>query len=274
MTILQSIILGIIQGLTEFIPISSSAHLVIAPYLFGWSIQPQVAFIFDVLVQVGTLVAVVVYFWQDLVAILRAFVTGLITRHPFADPQARLGWYLILATLPAVILGVLIKNLVEKAFSSPLAAALFLLGTAALLVIGERLGKRTGKMEHLNWKDSLVIGLFQAISLFPGISRSGATISGGMMRNLDRPSAARFSFLMSVPVMLGAALVTIKDLVGIPNFTSYIPTVLAGFLTAAVVGYLAIRWLLSFLSRKPLYVFAVYCVILCLVTLGVALIRG
>jgi undecaprenyl-diphosphatase len=258
MTLIQSIILGIIQGLTEFLPISSSGHLVIVPYLLKWSIPAQDAFIFDVLVQLGTLLAVIVYFRKDLYQIILSVIQGLIRHQLFTDPSARLGWFLVLATIPAVIAGLLFKNLVEKAFSSPLAAGLFLLGTAALLVTAELVGKRTRQIESITWLDALLVGLFQVISLLPGVSRSGSTISGGMIRNLDRPTAARFSFLMSVPIMIGAGTIALVDLIKLPNFTGQIPTLIAGFVTAAVVGYFAIHWLLSYLSKRSLYVFAVY----------------
>ncbi len=273
MTLIQSIILGIIQGLTEFLPISSSAHLVIVPYLLKWHIPVQDAFIFDVLVQLGTLLAVIVYFRKDLYNIISSVVRGLVHRKPFSDQLARLGWFLVLATIPAVIAGFLFKNLVEKAFASPLAAGLFLLGTAALLVTAELVGKRTRQMESIAWLDALLVGLFQVVSLLPGISRSGSTISGGMIRNLDRPSAARFSFLMSVPVMIGAGTLAVFDLIKLPNFTGQIPTLVAGFITAAVVGYLAIHWLLSYLSKRSLYVFAVYCLVVSAIVVIFYLVR-
>jgi undecaprenyl-diphosphatase len=274
MTLLQSIILGIIQGLTEFLPISSSAHLVIAPYVLGWKIPAQDGFIFDVLVQLGTLLAVIIYFRKDLYKIIIGVVDGLIHRQPFSDPMARLGWILILATIPAVIAGVLFKDLVERAFGSPIAAALFLLGTAAFLAIAEWVGKRSRQLDTVTWMDALIIGLFQVISLLPGISRSGSTIAGGMIRNLDRPSAARFSFLMSVPVMLGAGALAMVDLIKSTNFTTQIPTLLAGFIISAIVGYLSIRWLLSYLVKRPLYLFALYCLVISIIVLIFSLIKA
>ncbi len=273
MTIFQSILLGIIQGLTEFLPISSSGHLVIFPYILNWQIPAQEAFVFDVLVQLGTLLAVIVYFWKDLVAIIRSTITGLIHRKPFADPMARLGWYLVIATIPAIIVGLFFKDLVEKAFASPLAAGLFLFGTATLLVTAERVGKRSRELESTTWLDGLLIGLFQVISLLPGISRSGSTISGGMIRNLNRPASARFSFLMSVPVMIGAGLLAVLDLLNQPDFSGQIPTLVIGFITAAVVGYLAIRWLLAFISKRSLYVFAIYSVCAALVVVIFYIVR-
>lgn len=273
MTLLQAIILGIIQGLTEFIPVSSSAHLVLAPFFLGWQIPPEQSFPFNVLVQLGTLLAVIVYFWKDLVEIGSAFTRGLTERRPFEDLQSRLGWLLIVATLPAGFLALLIKNQVESAFSSPAAVGVFLLITAGLLLAAERIGRRSRTLEQMSWLDALWMGVSQALSLFPGISRSGATIAGGMARHLDRPSAARFSFLMSVPIMLAAGLLTTFDLLEVPNLGSFLPSMIAGFLSAAVVGYLSIRWLLGYLIRHSFDAFAIYCAIAGSITLLVSLLR-
>jgi len=270
MTIFQAIILGIIQGITEFLPVSSSAHLVITPYLLGWKLDEAVIFPFDVLVQLGTLAAVIYFFRRDLWEIIRAVWNGLRTSKPFGTPAARLGWLLVLATIPAGVIGLLIKDLVEAAFKDAPVTALFLLATALLLLIAEKVGKRSRSLDSLTWKDALWIGFAQALALFPGISRSGATISGGMTRNLDRPAAARFSFLMSIPVMLAAGGFSLLDLLDIPDLSSFLPSMAAGFITAAVVGYFAIRWLLAFLNRRPLYIFAAYCAALAAVVLIVA----
>ncbi|MFC2025633.1 undecaprenyl-diphosphatase UppP [Chloroflexota bacterium] len=259
MTVTQSIILGIIQGITEFIPISSSGHLVILPYLLGWDIPKYDAFIFDVLVQVATLAAVLIYFWSDLVDIVKGFIHGLLHRSPFENSNARLGWYLIVATIPAGIIGLGLKDIVARAFASPLVTAGFLFLTAILLVLAEKVGRREKLLEELNWKDALWIGLSQVIAIFPGVSRSGATIFGGMTRDLKRPDAARFSFLMSIPIMLAAGLSAVIDLTKIPHLDTLLPTFIPGFLAAAIVGYLVIRWLISYLTHHPLYIFAVYC---------------
>jgi undecaprenyl-diphosphatase len=259
MTLIQAIILGIIQGITEFLPISSSGHLVLMPHLLGWKIPPQDAFAFDVLAQVATIVAVFVYFWQDICEITTAALHGIRQRKPFEDPQARLAWYINLATVPAGIAFLLFNGTFEKAFGNPKITSLFLLVTAILLLIAERVGKRNRDLENINWVDALVIGAFQILAIFPGISRSGVTITGGMMRDLDRPTAARFSFLIAVPLTLAAGLIGIIRLFQIPHFASLIPTYLAGFVAAGIVGYIAIRWLLLFLAHRPLYVFAIYC---------------
>lgn len=264
MTILQAIILGIVQGMTEFLPVSSSGHLVIVPHIFGWQIPDKETFVFDVLVQLGTLLAVIVYFRDDLLSILRAWFHGVVSGKYFEDHQAKMGWYLLLATLPAGIAGLLLKDQVEQAFTNLTATAWFLLGTALMLFFAELVGRRNRSLEKLTWVDSLWMGIFQALALFPGVSRSGATITAGMTRNLERPAAARFSFLMAVPVMLAAGVLAMVDLFSISNLASFLPSMLAGFVVAALVGYLSIRWLLDYLANHPLYYFAIYLLIVSL----------
>ena len=273
MTLFQSILLGIIQGLTEFLPISSSGHLVIAPYFFGWDIPPQDAFVFDVLVQVATLGAVIVYFWRDLLAIGKALYNGIRSKKPMADPDSRLGYYILLATIPAGLIGFLIKDLVEQAFNSPTTTGILLLVTAGLLVAAERVGARSRELDQVDWKDALVVGLFQALAIFPGISRSGATITGGMTRNLEREPAARFSFLISIPIMIAAGVLAVIDLAKMPSSTESMYVLAAGMLAAAITGYFAIRWLLQYLTRRPLYGFAIYCAVVGSLALVVSLIR-
>lgn len=267
MTFLQAIVLGIVQGLTEFIPVSSSGHLVLVPHFLGWEFAHDQAFIFDVLVQWGTLLAVLIYFWKDLTAIGTAFVKGILAGKPFADSDAKMGWYLIIATLPAVVAGLSCKDLIENAFASPKMTGVFLLGTAVLLVIAETVGHRNRSMAEITWKDSLWIGFSQVLALLPGVSRSGSTIAGGMTRHLDRSSAARFSFLMSVPVMLGAGVLAFKDLAELQGAGDFLAPLLVGFLVALVSGYIAIRWLIAYLSKHSLYVFAAYCTVLGLVVI-------
>ena len=272
MTILQSIILGIIQGATEFLPISSSGHLVLTPHLLGWNIPDQDAFAFNVLIQVATLVAVIAYFWDDVYKITLAFLRGIRQKQPFSNHDARMGWLLGLATVPAGAAYLLLSDTFERAFGSPLATALFLFGTAALLLVAERIGKRDRDYENINWMDAAVIGIFQVLAIFPGISRSGATITGGMTRNLDRPSAARFSFLISVPLMLAAGVIGVIKLIDLPDTVSRIPIFLPGFIAAAIVGYISIRWLLRFINYRPLNVFAIYCAVFGIINLVLILI--
>jgi undecaprenyl-diphosphatase len=267
MTTFQAIILGIVQGITEFLPISSSGHLVIVPHLVGWEIPPDQTFVFDVLVQLGTLVAVIVYFWADLWTVISVTLKSIGKPNFFTKPEVRLGINLIIATIPAVVIGFLFKDTVEAAFNNPTATAYFLLFTAALLVAAERVGKRARGIGDIRWLNALWIGIFQALALFPGVSRSGATITGGMVNHLKRPEAARFSFLMAVPVMIGAGVLATFDLAQLPDLSTFAVPMLTGFLTAGVVGYLAIHWLLRYLAEKTLYVFVVYLVVFSLVSL-------
>ncbi len=271
MSLFQAFILGLVQGATEFIPVSSSGHLVLVPWLLGWKLDPEIVFAFDVLVQWGTLVAVVAYLWSDLVAILQGVIKALIARRPLATWEARLGWLLLLSTLPAVILGLLLTDTVEAAFDSATATAIFLLVTAALLALSERLGHRYRPLEALSGLDAIWIGLGQALALFPGISRSGATIAAALSRNLDRMAAARFSFLMSVPVILGAGMLSLKDLLDAGTLGGHLPVLGVGFVAAAISGYFCIWGLLAFLRRRSLYAFAVYCFVFGSFNLAIAL---
>ena len=266
MTILQAVVLGIVQGLTEFLPISSTAHLVLTPALLSWPLTPDEIFIFNILVQWGTLLAVVIYFWSDLLPIGRGLFRSLKPGAP-PDPDARLGWLLVLATLPAILTGLLLRTPIEAALGNPRTTAYLLLGTAALLVFAERVGRRSKAVADISSGDALLIGFFQALSLLPGISRSGATISGGMAVNLGRPAAARFAFLLSVPVMLGAGTLALLDLSRLPESASFTFVILVGSLAAALVGYAAIRWLLAYLAHGSLYPFAAYCAAISLLSL-------
>ncbi len=262
MSLFQAVILGIVQGLTEFIPVSSSGHLVLVPHVLGWRFDQSQAFIFDVLVQWGTLFAVIVYFRRDLMEIAAAFFKALISGKPFATDDARMGWYLIIATIPAVVVGLLAKDLIESAFASARATGFFLLITALLLVVAEIVGQRNRTTKQIRWFDSLWIGCSQVFALLPGVSRSGSTIAGGMTRNLDRSSAARFSFLMSVPVLFGAGVLACKDLFTMPETDHFLLPLAAGFLAALISGYAAIRWLIGYLNNHSLYIFAGYCLVI------------
>jgi undecaprenyl-diphosphatase len=275
MPILYALILGLVQGLTEYIPVSSSAHLVLVPWLLGWTFDPKTAFVFDVLVQWGTLVGVAIYFWRDLWAIVRGVVNGLIQRKPFGTFEARLGWFIVLATIPAVLVGFVLKDFFEQFFSDPKAVAALLFLTAAILIVAERVGQRRRPIESIAVADALSIGAWQALAILPGVSRSGATIAGGMLRGLDRAAAARFSFLMSIPALLGAGLIALKDLISKPDLMSTLGLpIVVGFVAAAVSGYLCIRWLLGYLQKHSLTVFAAYCAAFGALCLIVGFIRG
>jgi undecaprenyl-diphosphatase len=263
MTILQAFFLGIIQGLTEFIPVSSTAHLLISQYLFGIPASDTM-FAFLVLVQLGTIVSLIVFFWKDLLTIIVDTFKNLSGLGNFNRlPQnAKLGWYIVIATIPALLAGVLLKHAVESLFKMPLIeAAIRLFAAAILLALAEYFGKRTRKLDSMTWLDALIVGLLQVIAVFPGASRSGTTISGGMFRGFDRPSAARFAFLMSVPVMLAAGAYESLGLLKLSNLGQFLPLLAVGFVTAAIVGWFAIKWLINYLNKNSLYVFAGYCAI-------------
>ncbi len=260
MSLVQSLILGVIQGLTEFLPISSSAHLVLIPELFNWEISESEIFIFSVLVQWGTLIAVVVYFWKELFPIGYAMLESLRERK-LENQDARLGWLIMLGTVPALIIGWFFRDTIQNAFVNPQVIGWLLLATGGLLVFAERVGKRNRKIKDVTIRDSFVTGLFQAFSLLPGISRSGASIAGGMSRNLNRRSAARFSFFLAVPVMVAAGSVALLELNTLPSIEEFFPVLFAGFAISAIVGYFSIHWLIQFLSSRSLYPFALYCII-------------
>ena len=260
MTIFQAIILGIVQGFSEFLPISSSAHLVLVPAMLGWQIPADQIFPFDVLVQLGTLVAVIIYFWKDLWAMVKAFFAGIKNGKPFAEVNSRLAWWIILATIPAGIIGLALNDVVEQAFKATLVPMIFLLVTAALMWLAEHLSKQDRTTDDMKWLDALLIGLGQALAIFPGISRSGSTISTAMYRHIDRKNAGRFSFLISIPIMLAAGLLGVKDLLDVANLSEFLPSMVIGFIVAGIVGYLSIAWLLKFLREKSLKLFSIYCV--------------
>lgn len=255
MDIIQAIVLGLLQGATEFIPVSSSGHLVLVPWLLGWD---SPGLVFDTVVHWGTLVAVLAYFWRDWLELIRAWFRGLV-RWDWRDPLARLVWLLILGSIPAAVLGFLFEDFFESLFGEPAWVALFMLVTAVLLTLGELLGKRSRKLADLGWLDAVLIGLAQASAIAPGISRSGATISTGLFRGLDRDVAARFSFLLATPIILGAGLFKLTDLGVMADPAGQIPALVVGFLAAAVAGYVCIWGLLRYLQRGRLYPFAIYC---------------
>lgn len=265
MSFLQSFVLGVIQGITEFLPISSSAHLVLLPYLLHWKFPKDITFPFDVLVQIGTLLAVIIYFKDDVLSIVKEWINAIYKPQARKSDEFRMGWYIILATIPASIVGLLIKPLIEDVFTSPLITAILLLGTAALLFVSERVKKGQKTIFGLTWQAVMFIGIMQALALFPGISRSGATIFGGLVIGLQRKEAGRFSFLMSIPVMLGAGLLSMKDLFQISGVMQFLPTLLVGFIAAGVVGYFSIAFLMRFLQKYSLYYFSAYCAILAVI---------
>lgn len=256
MSLLEAILIGIIQGATEFLPISSDGHLVLIPSLFRFT-APDLVLIG--LVHAGTLVAILTYFFRDVWTIFKAVVAGLVERRPLADPTARLGWYMVVGSIPAAIVGLAFTEFFEETFTSPVIAAVGLLITGAFLVVGERLLSGRKTIESVTWLDTVIVGIFQVFALFPGISRSGTTISGGLWRGLDRPTAARFSFLIGIPAIFGAGMLSIIDIFTADERAFTVGVYVAAFLAAAITGYLCIHFLLTWVRRHSLYIFAVYC---------------
>jgi undecaprenyl-diphosphatase len=286
MLLLQAFVLGLVQGLTEFIPVSSSGHLQAVPFLLGW--EPG-SLAFDVALHLGTLVAVVAYFRADLWGITRAVLRPRL-RDAAARGSRRLLLVLVVASIPAAAVGLLARDLVTAAFEEPLAIAFFLLITALLLWFSERRRTQLGTVEYA--ADDLVaidqeldalsltrvvgVGGAQALAIFPGISRSGATIAAGMVLGLSRGAAARLSFLMLLPITIGAALVTLPDLTTVePGTLPFGPTEIAlGVLISAISGYLAIRYLIALVARRSLLMFARYVLVLAAVLVVVTVVRG
>jgi undecaprenyl-diphosphatase len=271
----QAVVLGAVQGLTEFVPVSSSAHLVLVPFLLRWPI-PDLSF--DVAVHIGTALGVVAYFARDIAAILVGAARTMIGRADDRDrTNARLVPLLVLGSIPAAVAGFLLEDLFEDLFTTDEAVdrigapitALFLLVTAVLLIGAEAVHRRRpdgrrGLVDLTPW-DALVIGILQAVSIAPGISRSGATITAGIVRGLTREAAARFSFLLSLPAILGAGVVALPD---VPADADLGPLI-AGGAVAAVTGFAAVAFLLRYLRTRTLRPFAAYCVALAAVALAV-----
>ena len=255
----QAIVIGIVQGLTEFLPVSASAHLILVPRVLGWNDAFILSPTFDVTLHLGTLVALVAYFWRDLWRYLLAFLLSLRDRRISGDPDRRMAMLLFASVIPGALLGVLLESFVDPFFREQLlvVCALLVVG-AAILFVAERIARHTREMTDLRMIDAFGIGLAQALALFPGISRSGITISAGLAMGLKRESAARFSFLMSTPIIAGAGLWKLREL-----FTgsagAFDPLVLgAGLVAAAASGLVAIWFLLAYLRRASTDIFGLY----------------
>lgn len=251
-----AVILGLVQAVTEFLPVSSSAHLILARTVLDF--QAVDGLTFDVAVHIGTLIAVVIYFWNDLVALARGFVRSVVQRSLDADPMSRLSWYVFAACVPAGIVGFLFEKQIEIYFRHPSVIVVTLILGALLFLWAERRFVNSGEMQSLTLGRAVAIGASQTLALVPGVSRSGITIVTGMMCGLRRDQAARFSFLMSSPIMLGAGVKKSLDLVGQPMPHDEKVALAVGIATSAIGGWLVIRFLLDFLRKHGLHVFAYY----------------
>jgi undecaprenyl-diphosphatase len=271
MDLLRALVLGVVQGLTEFLPVSSSGHLILVPRLFGWEDQ---GLAFDVGLHLGTLVALLVYFWRDWVRMIGAGVPDLL-RHGFRlrahSRSSQLLWLIALGSIPAGVVGVLFNSWIEDNVRQPWLVAITLAGVGVVMLAADRRGRRDRQVHEIRIGDAVVMGLAQACALIPGVSRSGATITAGLFRHLDRETAARFAFLLGTPAFVGAAVVKAGDLAD--EADAAIGELLFGFATSATVGILVIHFLLRFLRRRGLAPFVYYRWAVAAVTLVIAGVR-
>jgi undecaprenyl-diphosphatase len=253
----QAVVLGIVQGLTEFLPISSTAHLRIVPALMHW---PDPGAAFTAVVQLGTMLAVLVYFWREILQITAAWVRGIVDRSVRDSAEYRIGWYVIIATIPIGLIGYALRDQIETGARNLWLISTALIALGLVLFVADRVGRKDRDEEKLGLADGLAVGLAQSAALVPGVSRSGATITAGLFRGLDRQAAARFSFLLSIPAVVLSGLFEarkIGDAGGPPLGMTALATALA-----FAVGYASIAWLLRYLTRHSTIVFVVYRVLL------------
>lgn len=254
MDFLRAVVLGLLQGLTEFLPISSSAHLAIFPKFFGWD-DPGAAF--TAVIQIGTELAVVIYFWRDIVTIATGWIRGLFSASAREELEWRMGWFIIIGSVPIVILGVLFQDSIKHEFRRVALIAVALIVFGLILGFAERWGLKNRPIEKLTRRDAVLFGLAQACALFPGVSRSGGTISMGLLLGYERRAATRYAFLLAIPAVLGAGIFNLKDIPGQANAYGPGPTIVAT-IVSFVVGLAVIHWLLEYVSRKSYTPFVVY----------------
>ncbi len=253
---IEAIILGFVQGLTEFLPISSSAHLRIVGSFMPGVEDPGAAF--TAITQIGTEAAVVVFFWRDIVRIIKAWFGQILGKVPRNDPDARMGWLIILGTLPIGILGLLFKDQIESVFRNLWLVATTLIVFAVVLAVADAIGKHRKPLEKLTFKDGIIYGLAQALALIPGVSRSGGTISAGLFLGYTREAAARFAFLLAIPSVFAAGFYQLFKSLDAPSGPFSMPQTLVATAVAFVVGYVIIGWFLKYVSHNSYRLFVWY----------------
>ncbi|MGA9100859.1 undecaprenyl-diphosphate phosphatase [Aeromicrobium sp.] len=251
---LRAVVLGVIQGLTEFLPISSSAHLAIFPKFFGWD-DPGAAY--TAVIQIGTEVAVVLYFWRDIWTIGSGWVRGVFSSSARDEPEWRRGWFIIVGSAPIVLVGLALENLIDREFRNLWVIGTTLVVLGIVLGIAERVGRKTAPIDDLTWPHAVLFGLAQAAAVVPGVSRSGATISMGLFLGYEREAATRYAFLLAIPAVVGAGVYKLKDIPGGENAYGTMPTVV-GTLVSFAVGLAVIHWLLRYVSTKSYMPFVLY----------------
>lgn len=253
MDLLRAVVLGIVQGLTEFLPISSSAHLAIVPKLLGWE-DPGAAY--TAVIQIGTELAVVLYFWHDIWTIGSGWVHGVFSTAARRAPEWRMGWFIIIGSLPIVVLGLMLQDLIDKEFRNLWVIGTTLIVLGIVLGIAEKVGRKVKPIDELNARDAVLLGLAQAGALVPGVSRSGATISMGLFLGYERAVATRYAFLLAIPAVVGAGVYKLKDIGG-ENAYGVGPTIV-GTIISFVVGLAVIHWLLRYVSTRSYAPFVAY----------------
>ena len=269
MDFLRAVVLGVVQGLTEFLPISSSAHLAIIPKLLGWD-DPGAAY--TAVIQIGTELAVLLYFWRDIWTIGSGWVRGVFSREARQAPEWRMGWFVIIGSIPIVVLGLLLQDAIDREFRNLWVIGTTLIVLGVVLGIAERVGRKTSPIDDLTMTHAILLGLAQAGALVPGVSRSGATISMGLLLGYERAAATRYAFLLAIPAVVGAGIFKLKDIGG-DNAYGVGPTIV-GTVVSFVVGLAVIHWLLKYVSTHSYTPFVVYrvglgAVVLVLVGTGV-----
>jgi len=270
-TILQAIVLGIIQGATEFIPISSSAHLIIVPWLFGWNDPALTSLAFDVALHLGTLAAVLVFFAADWARLAKGAWLSMRERKIGDDPDRKLAWFVVIGTIPGAVAGMLFESKIDRIFHEPgvpvqpqamIAMALIIIWLGAMLLLAEKLAHHVKSLDQATLKDTVLIGLAQALAIFPGVSRAGSTMTAGLGLGLKREAAAKFSFLLSAPIIAGAGLKSLAEVLSGLKTGAVVQTDLVlfvvGIAAAAVSGFFVIRFLMKYLTNHPVDIFVYY----------------
>ncbi len=263
MHLLQILSLGIVQGITEFLPVSSTAHLIILPWLFKW---PPHSLGFDIVLHAGTLFALMLYFGKYWMKLIAQGLSGIKKGSLAGQPQRRLFWLIVIATVPGAVIGKVLEAKAETTFRNPLLIAFTMAGFAILFYIADKRGKKNKTLYQINLFDALVVGVGQSLAFIPGVSRSGVTMFSGLALGLERESTVRFSFLLSAPIILGATLLKIKDVLGNMDFPGGL-YLFIGFMGSALTGVLAIQGLLNFVKRHNFNIFIIYRIIFSFVIL-------
>ena len=268
---LHAIILGIVEGITEFLPVSSTGHLTIVEKLMGYTIDSPGITAFTAIIQLGSIAAAVVYFWKDIVRVVSAWFTGLFQANKRQNFDYKLGWYVILGSIPVAVVGLLLKKDIETVFRSLWFVVAGLILWSIVMAAADYVEKRAVHKRaesEVTWRDTLIIGLMQCAALIPGVSRSGSTISAGLFRKIDRVAATRLSFFLGIPALVAAGgLESLTQAKHISEGIGWMPTILAT-IAAFVVGYISIAWLLKFISRHDFSLFVWYRLIVAVVIIG------